>query len=293
MNRSILLAALLLGCSDKPKSDSTSKTVDESQDAASEKAGSKAVATPAAIANGSGSDLKDLKAEIAKTNAGIKEIKTKLAVIEKEIKSVKSAPAKPAQQGASTEDEAVAQKMFADVQGFLKENKYDEAKALLKEMGSKYQATRTYRRASKLGKELEVFGKAAPTSNGTLEWLQGSDKDLNFSSGTTLLVFWEVWCPHCKREVPEVQARQDKYKAKGLNVVGLTKMSRNKSMEEVMGFIKEKDVSYPMVKEDGALSKHFNVSGIPAAAVVKDGKIVWRGHPARLSDEMIDGWLAN
>ena len=38
------------------------------------------------------------------------------------------------------------------------------------------------------------------------------------------------------------------------------------------------------------MSQHFNVSGIPAAAVVKDGKIVWRGHPARLTDEMIQGW---
>ena len=51
-------------------------------------------------------------------------------------------------------------------------------------------------------------------------------------------------------------------------------------------------VSYPIAKESGdALSKHFGVRGIPAAAMVKDGKVVWRGHPARLTDDMIEGWI--
>ena len=56
-------------------------------------------------------------------------------------------------------------------------------------------------------------------------------------------------------------------------------------------FIKDNKVTYPTAKENGDLSKHFNVSGIPAAAVVKGGKIIWRGHPGRLNDSMIDGWL--
>ena len=47
-----------------------------------------------------------------------------------------------------------------------------------------------------------------------------------------------------------------------------------------------------MAKEDGQkMSDRFGVKGIPAAAVVKNGKVVWRGHPARIKDEMIDGWL--
>jgi hypothetical protein len=35
----------------------------------------------------------------------------------------------------------------------------------------------------------------------------------------------------------------------------------------------------------------FNVSGIPAAAVVKDGVVVWRGHPARLNNDILTGML--
>ena len=46
-----------------------------------------------------------------------------------------------------------------------------------------------------------------------------------------------------------------------------------------------------MAKESGDASKAFGVSGIPAAAVVKDGKVVWRGHPGRLTEQMIESWI--
>jgi hypothetical protein len=29
------------------------------------------------------------------------------------------------------------------------------------------------------------------------------------------------------------------------------------------------------------------VTGIPAAAVVKGGKVIWRGHPAQLTDDVL------
>ncbi len=76
------------------------------------------------------------------------------------------------------------------------------------------------------------------------------------------------------------------YKGK-LDIVGLTRMSRDKTTEEVAAFIEENKVSYPMVKENGKVAQHFAVSGIPAAALVKDGTIVWRGHPGRLSESTI------
>jgi hypothetical protein len=59
----------------------------------------------------------------------------------------------------------------------------------------------------------------------------------------------------------------------------------------VRSFVTEKGVQYPVAKENGSLSSHFGVSGIPAAAVVKNGKVIWRGHPARLSEAMLKSWL--
>ena len=74
-------------------------------------------------------------------------------------------------------------------------------------------------------------------------------------------------------------------------MVGLTKVTRYATDEKIVEFIDEKKLTYPMAKEDGEMYKAFNVSGIPAAAAVKGGKIIWRGHPGRLTDEMIAGWM--
>ena len=225
----------------------------------------------------------------------VKELNEKVETMEKKLAELEKAPAaKPAAAGAATADteaETAAQALLKEMQTAMGSNDITAAKAKYAEIEKKYSSTRTFRRASKMGKELEVFGKAAPASLTVDEWFIGDSSAVNLSKGVSLLVFWEVWCPHCKREVPNIQKTFDTYGPKGLQVVGLTKLTRNKKKEEAMAFLKEKNVSYPIAKEDGKLSSHFNVSGIPAAAVVKDGTIVWRGHPARLTDKMLTDWL--
>ena len=225
----------------------------------------------------------------------VKDLSDKIDTLTEKIdKLEKSGGAKAATAKTAQVDQAAekaAGELLKKMQESIKNDQIAAAKATLAELNTKYGSTRTARRAAKMGKELEVFGKAAPTSFDVEEWMIGNAGNVNLASGTTLLVFWEIWCPHCKREVPELQATFEKYSSKGLQMVGLTKMSRNKSKEEVMSFLQDKKVSYPIAKENGKLSSHFNVSGIPAAAVVKDGKIVWRGHPARLDDAKLEGWL--
>ena len=227
----------------------------------------------------------------------VKELQESVDALNAKVEKLEKTPAKAttakAAAGAEVDKEAetAAQALLKEMQDLMGKGDIPTAKAKLAELGSKYSATRTYRRAQKLGAELEVFGKDAPASLTVDEWYVGDATAANFSKGTTLVVFWEIWCPHCKREVPNLQKTFDTYSSKGLQMVGLTKLTRSSTKEKALEFIKEKNVTYPMAKENGELSKHFNVSGIPAAAVVKDGKIVWRGHPARLSDEMIEGWL--
>ncbi len=167
----------------------------------------------------------------------------------------------------------------------------DKAAALakLEELTTKYGGTPAGKNGAQLKRELVLVGQ--PAGNVQVEkWYQGSVADL--SSKPTLLVFWEVWCPHCKREVPKMEATHKTYGPKGLQVIGLTKQTRNISDEQVTEFISSNGVTYPIAKEEGsAMSRTFAVSGIPAAAMVKDGKVVWRGHPGRLTNEMIEGWL--
>ncbi len=218
------------------------------------------------------------------------EMANRLEALEKKVEALEAAPKGGAPAAANAEEEQAAADLLKAASAHAEKMEYDQAKAKLAELKSKYGATRAARAAARLESELEVIGKDA----GQLEvdkWFQGDLASLD--DGTTLLVFWEVWCPHCKREVPKLTETYTKYNGKGLNMVGLTKMTRDITEEQVTSFLAENKVGYPIAKEKGdAMSKHFGVRGIPAAAVVKDGKVVWRGHPARLTDEMIDGWIS-
>ncbi len=187
--------------------------------------------------------------------------------------------------------EAEAKTALAAVNQLIASGDSTKAKADMTAFMQKYGNTQAAKSARRTYQELQVVGKNAPADWGIEKWFQG-ESDVNLgNSGTTLLVFWETWCPHCQREVPKLQALYDSLKSDGLEVVGLTKINKSSTEEKVADFIKERNVSYPIAKENGSASVYFGVSGIPAAAVVKDGKVIWRGHPARLSEAQLKGWL--
>ncbi|MCB9777004.1 MAG: redoxin domain-containing protein [Alphaproteobacteria bacterium] len=192
---------------------------------------------------------------------------------------------------ADSAEETAADAVLKDLATAMREGDFTTAKGKLAELDSKYANTTASKKARKLRGELDVIGKDAPASWEMEKWFQGQNDVKLDGTGTTLVVFWEVWCPHCRREVPEIENTWKELKGSGLKVVGVTKITKSATEEKVTEFLKEQKVTYPIAKEKGDLSEYFNVSGIPAAAVVKDGKIVWRGHPARLDKDQLKSWL--
>jgi len=55
----------------------------------------------------------------------------------------------------------------------------------------------------------------------------------------------------------------------------------------------DQGVTYPIAKVPSSTARAYTVQGIPQAAVVKDGEVLWLGHPAMVDDDMISGWLAD
>lgn len=213
----------------------------------------------------------------------VDDLEAKVAEIDKKQKAAPAAPGKPNQ-----EVDQAAMNLLKEATEAQQKGDTTTAKAKYKEVTEKYAGTRPAAVASRQLAELNVVGKSIDKLN-IEEWYQG---ETSLTDGkATLLVFWEVWCPHCKREVPKMQATYDKFKGDGLNLIGLTKLTRNKTPEDVKTFMTENKVKYPMAKEGGDMSALFGVNGVPAAAAVKDGKVVWRGHPAQLTDDMIKAWL--
>ena len=228
------------------------------------------------------------------TQDQVKKLEERVAELEK--KPAANTPPRPGQgqnpmqgSGDPAKEEA-ARNLYTQIQELVGKGDIDGAKAKMNELTTNYGDTTTAKRAQSLNAELSVVGKDAPSELKVEKWFQG-EKDVHIDKGATLVVFWEVWCPHCKREVPKLEETYEKYKGKGFDVVGLTKITKSSTPEKVEEFIKEQKLTYPIAKETGEMSDYFAVSGIPAAAVIKDGKVVWRGHPGRLTDDMINAWL--
>ena len=120
------------------------------------------------------------------------------------------------------------------------------------------------------------------------DWLVGEG---SLASGeATLLVFWEPWCPHCRKELPKLQELHEHLGPQGLNVVALTRLTRNTPRQDALALVADK-VTYATGVGGHGLAERLGVRGIPSAVVVKDGAVIWSGHPARLTEPQLLGWL--
>ena len=237
---------------------------------------------------------------LAQSDADIKALSDKVEALEKRIATMERNLTQQLTNisrqlasggGANPAAEAEAQTALAAVNQLIASGNSTKAKADMTTFMQKYGNTQAAKSARRTYQELQVVGKAVPADWGIEKWFQGESETDLAGKGTKLVVFWETWCPHCQREVPKLQAFYDSLKGDGLQIVGLTKVNKSSTEEKVADFIKERNLSYPVAKENGSASQHFGVSGVPAAAVVKDGKVIWRGHPARLSEAQLKGWL--
>lgn len=216
----------------------------------------------------------------------------RIAALEKKVEEIEKRPAAaaPGKTTAAVDpnspEEKAATDLMQEIQKAQQAGDFALAKEKLGELQSKYPTTRAAKASSRMSSELNLVGADAKALEAE-SWFQG--KASLSDSKATLLVFWEQWCPHCKREMPKMEPLAEKWKGKGLQVVGLTKVTKSSTDESVESFLKENSITFPVLKEkDGSMSDAYAVTGIPAAAIVRDGKVVWRGHPARLTDEILE-----
>ncbi len=105
-----------------------------------------------------------------------------------------------------------------------------------------------------------------------------------------ILEFWATWCPPCRKSIPHLNEVYNKYKDRGLVVVGVT----NEKPEVIAEFVKKTPMHYTVAYDvGGKLSASFGIKGIPHAMLVdRTGKIVWEGHPMKLKDADIEKLLS-
>ena len=121
--------------------------------------------------------------------------------------------------------------------------------------------------------------------NFILKTAAGQTVELSKLLGKVVVVnFWATWCGPCRAEIPGMQEVYDKYKGKGLEIVGIS-LDRD-GWDVVTPYVKRMKVTYPMVVGNEALTQAYGgIDAIPTTFIVgKDGSVV-KKHIGYMSKE--------
>jgi peroxiredoxin len=122
-------------------------------------------------------------------------------------------------------------------------------------------------------KTLEAEEAARARTDFVLKDLNGKEWKLSSQRGKVVLVnFWATWCPPCRKEMPDMEALQKDFGAKGLVVLAIS----DETEEKVAPFVKQQNFSYPILLDPGRkVGQLFAVNGIPKTFIYdRSGKLV-------------------
>ena len=115
---------------------------------------------------------------------------------------------------------------------------------------------------------------------------QGTFEDYVGTGSYTLVDFWASWCGPCRAEAPNVVAVYEKYRDKGLVVIGVPV---NDMLEATESAMRDLGIHYPQVLDPSmALADRFGVVGIPHIILfAPDGSVVAAGLRGTQIDEEV------
>ncbi len=135
---------------------------------------------------------------------------------------------------------------------------------------------------SRGGKSAPAPAPVADTKSGqpqiapdfTLKSIEGRPVTLSsFRGKVVLLDFWATWCTPCRSEIPRFIDWQQKYRDKGLVVLGV---SMDDSSKDAANFAREMKMTYPVVMGTSDVADSYGgVLGLPVNLLIsRDGKIL-------------------
>ena len=201
-------------------------------------------------------------------------------------------PPPPPPSTPSSADEAAATRLLGMAGSTYKAGDHPAAKGMLEKLYKEYPGTEAQLMSYELLRMLSIVGRPAPQ-----DWEAGIERwftakpDIQIDEGVVLVIFWEVWCPHCTRELPGWQQRYKALASQGLKLMAVTDITRDATPEQVAAFVKEHGLTFPIAKGDGTLSDAAAVKSIPAAVAYRDGVAIFRGSPTLITDAMVSEWL--
>jgi cytochrome c biogenesis protein CcmG, thiol:disulfide interchange protein DsbE len=112
----------------------------------------------------------------------------------------------------------------------------------------------------------------------TLSDLSGKSVSLYQHLGKVVVLdFWATWCPPCRMSIPELVKLQEKYREKGLVIIGVSLDDPNTKNAYLESFREKYKINYTILRgDDEATEKYFGRSqfSIPTLFIInRDGMV--------------------
>lgn len=93
----------------------------------------------------------------------------------------------------------------------------------------------------------------------------------NFKGSVVLLNLWATWCGPCRKEMPELIAMENEFKANGFKVIGLN-VDSDETSEQIESFAEDMKLNYQLARADENLYRELlkvsKFNGIPQSFLV-------------------------
>jgi len=122
--------------------------------------------------------------------------------------------------------------------------------------------------------ELENKGLNQKAPDFLLPTLEGKNLRLSdFENKIIILDFWATHCPPCRREIPDFIKLYDKYRDKGLVIIGVSLDRGN--IEGLKTFCRNYGVNYPIVIGNYEVTENYGgIRYIPTTFVIDKNKSI-------------------
>ncbi|MDE5423221.1 TlpA family protein disulfide reductase [Ancylomarina sp. DW003] len=119
---------------------------------------------------------------------------------------------------------------------------------------------------------------AQQVHNFTFNDIQNTPRSFNELKGEklTLIDFWTSRCKPCKKAVPSLNKVSEKYKNRGVRVIGIN-CDGPRSISKVGPLSKSLQIQYPILLDiNSELMNDLNLSAFPTLILVNTkGKVIW------------------
>ena len=177
----------------------------------------------------------------------------------------------------------------------------DKAAALFRRLKEEFPGSSQAREADNILKAIAIQREALRIQEGLkpgvpfpdfdAKDIEGNPLSIGRLKGTVVLVdFWATWCPGCVEELPHQVALYKKYKARGLEIIGVNMDRERATLDEGL---KQHGITWPQYFDgkfwNTTLAEKYGITQLPFNLLIDgDGRIVGKNlHGAQLDAALV------